>query len=632
MASPTSHRVEFVSANHNIFCRPYVAGHDGQVERAGRVAAAYAADPHMAGVDAVSFCEAFVDFACDRMLDDLASIGMCYATPVVGDTAMTEAEARHRARVALADAPAEADVHHCLVSDSRGGYVLQSAPVVRHAAVAKGSGILAVHRESFALPEVSFTNGGVRIVSKWPIERYAQHIFEHHSGSDALARKGVMYARVLKKCDKCHLSHPFNVFATHLQAWSTPKARAVRMQQAAEIVAFVDAQGIPADEPVVFQGDLNVDSVSFGDEVRQLLSILAAKEPQRAGDQLYTSDPSVDVLVGRDGAASDNECADAYERSWGSDNKVSDWRVYNRKDQDVKFKDPVNRTACAHTPKGWTGGGGGKSCYCPCCPFEYLDYVLWSTRHKQAVPEASRVVVSMAVAPESQPVPVWPWSGALQPWARPGAVGTFLGADDISDHQPVVATLAFDFPASSGVASTSAVMRHKWCNLRSPRNADMLGCPAECGVIGAGAPRTGEDKDVWCGEGCQWVGDYPACGFDHVSRDYGIAYSAYGDGGTCYNNWKLLLPRADVVGCPKGCPSEPGAVPGDNGYCTALRADGKRCAWSGTAGFCGGDPYDCGKGSFAALPQARAVSERGDGKPCLTGRKVLCSPSHTDER
>jgi hypothetical protein len=65
-------------------------------------------------------------------------------------------------------------------------------------------------------PFTSLLNGGVLLVSRWPIEREAQHVYRdacHYS--DCLAAKGVKYARVLKTVGGA--AKIFNVFATHMQ-------------------------------------------------------------------------------------------------------------------------------------------------------------------------------------------------------------------------------------------------------------------------------------------------------------------------------------------------------------------------------------------------------------------------------
>ncbi|KAG7377332.1 hypothetical protein PHYBOEH_000922 [Phytophthora boehmeriae] len=165
-------------------------------------------------------------------------------------------------------------------------------------------------------PFTSLLNGGVMIVSKWPIIREAQHVYRgacHYS--DCLAAKGVKYARLLKTVDG--KSKVFNVFATHMQAWSTPEGRADRIQQAQQMRHFIDAMGIPHHEPLIFAGDFNVDNHTFGDEVAHLVDLLGAHAPQLTGEQLFTSDPHTNLLVGRDGAAISNKCSAQYVHNWG---------------------------------------------------------------------------------------------------------------------------------------------------------------------------------------------------------------------------------------------------------------------------------------------------------------------------
>ena len=68
---------------------------------------------------------------------------------------------------------------------------------------------------------------------------------------------------------------------------------------------FLPAIGIPKNgsEPVLYQGDMNTDYVLYPEEVDAMQSILKAKLPRFIGDQLYSSDPSTNYLVGKDGAA-----------------------------------------------------------------------------------------------------------------------------------------------------------------------------------------------------------------------------------------------------------------------------------------------------------------------------------------
>ena len=109
--------------------------------------------------------------------------------------------------------------------------------------------------------DLSLVNGGVVIGSKWPILREDQMVYRDAcTDSDCLAAKGVNYARVNKTVGG--ESKIFNVFATHMQAWSGSSEKAVRVEQAKQLKAFVAAQAIGPDEPVLFTGDFNIDAIS----------------------------------------------------------------------------------------------------------------------------------------------------------------------------------------------------------------------------------------------------------------------------------------------------------------------------------------------------------------------------------
>lgn len=133
-------------------------------------------------------------------------------------------------------------------------------------------------------------DGGTVILSRWPIEREAQLLFEDVcSGSDCLADKGVAYAAVRKGMRVYH------VFTTHAQSVYGRDPHAVRAAQFGLLRAFVDAQAIPADEPVIVAGDLNVDATT--PELDDMLRVLRAAWPPVAGDARYTWDPAANALA-----------------------------------------------------------------------------------------------------------------------------------------------------------------------------------------------------------------------------------------------------------------------------------------------------------------------------------------------
>lgn len=117
-------------------------------------------------------------------------------------------------------------------------------------------------------------NGGVIIVSRWPIEFSDQMIYTNCGGEDCYAAKGVMYARINK------LGRPYNLFGTHTQAWKSDEKVALRQAQLAELHQFIMAQNIPSNEAILIGGDLNVDKIENKlDEYCQMLNKLNVKEP-----------------------------------------------------------------------------------------------------------------------------------------------------------------------------------------------------------------------------------------------------------------------------------------------------------------------------------------------------------------
>ena len=84
----------------------------------------------------------------------------------------------------------------------------------------------------------SITSGGVWIVSRWKITVEKQIVYKNAChGADCLAAKGVKYARIVKK--EGGVTKYFNIFATHLQAWSTEEGRQVRAKQAEQVSIFL---------------------------------------------------------------------------------------------------------------------------------------------------------------------------------------------------------------------------------------------------------------------------------------------------------------------------------------------------------------------------------------------------------
>lgn len=139
-------------------------------------------------------------------------------------------------------------------------------------------------------------DGGVVIVSKWPIERQFQMLYEDLcTGVDCLADKGVLYARLNVN------GKPVHIFGTHTQAGDDQ--RPTREAQLINIKWLIDTMSIPSDQLVLIAGDLNVD---LYDDVqyKSMLRILEAMHPLPGSgnpmDYGYTSDPETNTLANPD--------------------------------------------------------------------------------------------------------------------------------------------------------------------------------------------------------------------------------------------------------------------------------------------------------------------------------------------
>ncbi|POX38092.1 sphingomyelin phosphodiesterase [Streptomyces sp. Ru73] len=103
-------------------------------------------------------------------------------------------------------------------------------------------------------------DGGVTVLSKWPVIRKEQYVYKDACGSDYWSNKGFVYAVLDVHGTKVH------VVGTHTQSTdpgcAAGEAAATRAKQLKELDAFLDAKDIPAAEQVLVAGDFNIDSRS----------------------------------------------------------------------------------------------------------------------------------------------------------------------------------------------------------------------------------------------------------------------------------------------------------------------------------------------------------------------------------
>lgn len=161
-------------------------------------------------------------------------------------------------------------------------------------------------------------SGGILIYSKWPIVTNSYTRFgDMCRGSDCMATKGVTYACLDKQ------GHLIHVLGTHLQAGLTDEAHSVRREQMTHLKTFVDGLNIPASEPVLLAGDLNIDLYTHRTQLEQVFQRVKAAIPNLVpGTARFSSDPEVNKLVGSDdiqdyhSAAYPHGCIQEYYDTW----------------------------------------------------------------------------------------------------------------------------------------------------------------------------------------------------------------------------------------------------------------------------------------------------------------------------
>jgi endonuclease/exonuclease/phosphatase family metal-dependent hydrolase len=386
--------MQFNILQYNVFARPHLVGHEGQQERLQRIPQVLS-QINNGKVDVIALCEVFSQVGeplCDMMLSEFKKYGFLYHTRVISGNALEKV-------------------------------------------------------------------GGTMIVSKWPLHPLDgdTHVYRNMPTIDSdkfeaglaekVVAKGVSYAAVNKT--ENGLTKTFHVFATHLHAWNTEVAVGARRQQANQMKEFLEKKNIPNNEPVIFAGDFNVDLVRCVSEFENLSQILDAKLPEMIGEQKYTSDPSSNLLVGKDSAA--DRCQEQYKNSWGEKSVIKSHFFGAVKDYlfhpapEYKNPDPTSQKIPGLNPffADLTKGSDtlyieSDGCYCPCCPHEWLDYILFSKKHQQPSDTPTLECIRMKATSPFEAT----WSE--MPAALAGVPDKII-LSDLSDHYPVLGR--FLFPA-----------------------------------------------------------------------------------------------------------------------------------------------------------------------------------------
>ncbi|MEZ9426429.1 MULTISPECIES: sphingomyelin phosphodiesterase [Vibrio] len=154
-------------------------------------------------------------------------------------------------------------------------------------------------------------DGGVVTFSRHPIIETDSIVFEHCSGTDCYADKGVVYTKVDKDGEIYH------IFNTHLASFNTPAAKRLRRLQLGLMRTFMLTKDIPSNEAVIYAGDFNIDKNSDFVEYLLMLATLDVDPPEFRGYTNATFDPTINPYA-------------AYKYSGGADVEYLDYVFVSR--------------------------------------------------------------------------------------------------------------------------------------------------------------------------------------------------------------------------------------------------------------------------------------------------------------
>ncbi|KAF9182650.1 hypothetical protein BGZ50_004783 [Haplosporangium sp. Z 11] len=139
----------------------------------------------------------------------------------------------------------------------------------------------------------SIENGGVIILSKWPIIQQRQFIFKKACGADWFSNKGFAYVVIDYQGTKVH------VFGVHMQSddsgCTAGEAARCRADALDAWRTYINSQNIPAGELVIMTGDFNIkkDTAEFS----TLLTRLGAHQPNTYDGHPWTWDTRLNEIA-----------------------------------------------------------------------------------------------------------------------------------------------------------------------------------------------------------------------------------------------------------------------------------------------------------------------------------------------
>lgn len=136
-------------------------------------------------------------------------------------------------------------------------------------------------------------DGGVAVLSKWPIIEQVQYVYKDACGMEANSNKGFVYTKIKKDGNFYH------VIGTHMQSTASlctnGEAAAVRAKQMKELNAFIMEKQIPKDEVIYIGGDLNV--MKNSNEYSTMTDLLNVNKPTEYTGHTSTWDPTTNSIA-----------------------------------------------------------------------------------------------------------------------------------------------------------------------------------------------------------------------------------------------------------------------------------------------------------------------------------------------
>lgn len=254
----------------------------------------------------------------------------------------------------------------------------------------------------------SIANGGVTIVSRYPIVSNISSVYSSWAGDDGLSNKGLTIARIRNG------NFVFNILGTHLQAWEYNSAKKARRRQLQHIAQFVDKLTISKEEPLVFAGDLNVCRVSYPEEYVDMLNILDAEDTNTLAEDFIVRARQLSWEHRSKKSISDVDSS-----------STSSSQTENFMHADVTCVKSVFSFNTIYNTLAMTGHSTSGHC-------GLLDYVLTSKKHLPPKIVSSKIIHSIRSEMIMQ--------------SEGSKKRNFY---DLSDHYPVISRLKFERPVVS---------------------------------------------------------------------------------------------------------------------------------------------------------------------------------------